>query len=89
MTEEIMKPFEIQVITTLIDVLVDGKDQYGETVGRYRSGSDLEMYLGNANIELNLESNSRKTATRKALIQANNLQPDSVAKVIEQVTDPR
>jgi len=83
------RPFAIQVVTALIHVLVDGKDQDGKTVGKYRTGRDLEMFLGNANIELNVAMSSRNSATRDALVKANRFEPSAVARVLEQVVDPR
>lgn len=89
MTHEIPSPFAIQVITALIHVLVDGRDSDGETVGKYRTGRDLQMFLGNANIELDLAGSSRNSATRDALVKANRTEPGAVERVIEQVVDPR
>ncbi len=89
MTQMQNRPFAIQVVTALIHVLVDGKDQDGKTVGKYRTGRDLEMFLGNANIELNVAMSSRNSATRDALVKANRFEPSAVARVLEQVVDPR
>lgn len=86
-----MEFFSIQTISALVDVVTGGAgNSRTESIGIYRSGTTLEMFLGTAGIELNMKKfSSRVPSVRNAIIRANNENPDSVKNLIEQVADPR
>jgi len=85
-----MTSFSISTITALIDVVTGGSGFSNEhPIGIYRSGPKLELFLGAAGIELHIGGNSRVPSVRKVVVNANKMNPDSVIKLIEQVSDPR
>lgn len=87
-----MKPFSIQVITSVVDVVTGGSGGGNRPpIGRYRTGPELENFLGEAGLELHIGTDSRVPAVRKVL-SAHNRQPEgreAIVRLIEQVTDPR
>ena len=85
-----MGHFSIQIITALIDVVTGGSGSPSKkTIGVYRKGSELELFLGAAGLELHIGGNSRVPAVREVIINANKDNPDAVIKLIKQVADPR
>jgi len=83
--------FSIQTITALVEVVTGGLGlgDRRDRIGIYRTGPELEHFLGAAGIELHIGSNSRVSSVRKVLITANENNPDAVVQLIEQVADPR
>lgn len=60
------------------------------SMGRYRTGPQLEMLLGRCGIDLSIGSQSRVPAVRSALLRENaNDNSLSLSKLIEAVSDPR
>ena len=85
-----MKQFSIQTITALVNVVTGGSGfGHEEPIGIYRSGPNLEQFLGAAGIELHLGNKSRVPSVRSALITANKIDQDSIVRLIEQSADPR
>ena len=85
-----MGVFSIQTISALVEVVTGGSGM-GQInpIGIYRSGPKLEQFLGAAGLELHIGSNSRVPSVRDAVSKANQLDPDAVIRLIEQVADPR
>jgi len=82
--------FSIQTITALIDVVTGGSGySRDKPVGNYRSGPQLELFLGAAGIELHIGNNSRVPSVRRVITQANEMDTDAIIRLIEQVADPR
>jgi hypothetical protein len=82
--------FSIQTITALIDVVTGGSGYSREKpVGNYRSGPQLELFLGAAGIELHIGNSSRVPSVRQVITQANEMNTDAIVRLIEQVADPR
>lgn len=82
--------FSIQTISALVDVVTGGSSgSPREPIGIYRSGSQLEQFLGAAGLELHIGFTSRVPSVRNVVVAANEDDPDSVIRLIEQVADPR
>jgi hypothetical protein len=82
--------FSIQTITALIDVVTGGSGYSSDKpVGSYRSGPQLELFLGAAGIELHIGKNSRVPSVQRVITQANEKDTDAIIRLIEQVADPR
>ena len=84
--------FSISIISALVDVVTGGSGTSGPpSIGIYRSGPTLEMFLGAAGIEFNLAGGSRVPSVREALLIQNRTEEGQIAikKLIEQVADPR
>ena len=82
--------FSIQTITALIDVVTGGSGYSSDKpVGSYRSGTQLELFLGAAGIELHIGNSSRVPSVRRVITQANEMDTDAIIRLIEQVADPR
>ena len=85
-----MGKFSVQTLTALIEVVTGGGGfEQTKPIGIYRSGPKLEMFLGAAGIPLKIGSSSRVPSVRDAIIEANELNPESVSNLIEQVADLR
>ena len=85
-----MGVFSIQTISALVEVVTGGSGMGPiNPIGIYRSGPKLEQFLGAAGLELHIGSNSRVPSVRDAVSKANQLDPDAVIRLIEQVADPR
>ena len=85
-----MSSFSIQTISAIVEVVTGGAgNSSSKSIGIYRSGPKLEIFLGAAGIELHIGDNSRVPSVRNVVLQANEENPDSVVKLIEQVADPR
>ena len=84
--------FSIQTISALVEVVTGGPGmgQQRESIGLYRTGNELEQFLGAAGIELHLGMKSRVKAVRDKIIAENNSDnPQHLFNLIEQVCDPR
>jgi hypothetical protein len=82
--------FSIQTITALIEAVTGGADiGRREPIGKYRTGPQLEQFLGAAGIELHIGNSSRVPSVRHVITQANEMSTDAIVRLIEQVADPR
>jgi len=86
-----MACFSIQTIIALVE-LATGGPGLGQrsSIGKYRTGPELEMLLGHCGIDLNIGLQSRIPAVRSALSRENeagNL--TSLSKLIEVIADRR
>lgn len=82
--------FSIQTISALVDVVTGGSGSSPrEPIGIYRSGWQLEQFLGAAGLELHIGFTSRVPSVRQVVVAANEDDPDAVIRLIEQVADPR
>lgn len=82
--------FSIQTISALVDVVTGGSGgSPREPIGIYRSGWQLEQFLGAAGLELHIGFTSRVPSVRQVVVAANEDDPDAVIRLIEQVADPR
>ncbi|MBN1553834.1 MAG: hypothetical protein JXA11_03760 [Phycisphaerae bacterium] len=85
-----MGSFSIQTITALVNVATGGSGNSDkEPIGIYRSGSQLEDFMGAAGLKLHIGSTSRVPAVREVINAANEDDSDAIARLIEQVADPR
>ena len=84
------KPFSIQTLTALTDVVTGGPGGSPEpSIGLYRSGPELQRFFGNLGLEIYI--GSRVPSVRDLLAEVNK-QPSGHAKIIEvveAVADPR
>ena len=84
------KRFSIQTLTALTDVVTGGSHgSPGPSIGRYRSGPELQRFFGHLDLEIHIDS--RVPSVRDLLAEVNQ-QPSGHAKiieVIEAVADPR
>lgn len=84
--------FSIQTISAVVEVVTGGPGmgQQRESIGLYRTGNELELFLGAAGIELHLSMKSRVKAVRDAIIRENESEsPNNLICLLEQVCDPR
>ena len=86
-----MACFSIQTITALVE-LTTGGSGFGprSSIGKYRSGPQLEVLLGYCGIDLNIGAQSRVPAVRSSLLRENeNENFETLSKLIEAISDPR
>ncbi len=85
-----MRPFSIQTLTALVDVVTGGPGGSREPpIGLYRSGPELERFFGNLGLVLNVGS---RVPSVRNMLDAVNQEPSDrgkISKVIEAVADPR
>jgi hypothetical protein len=85
-----MGMFSIQTITALVEVVTGGAGFNNEKpIGVYRSGTELEQFMGGAGVELYIGMKSRVPSVRAVLVKANDDDPDAIVRVLENVADPR
>jgi hypothetical protein len=82
--------FTISTITALTEVVTGGSGTgIINPIGKYRSGPQLELFLGAVGIELHIGNNSRVPSVRQVITQANEMNPDAIINLILQVADQR
>ena len=87
-----MRHFSVQTITLLVDAVTGGSFcQRTGSIGKYRSASEIEMFLGAAGIEVNIGGGSRVPTVKDRLTFHNQEKDgfDKLKALIEQVVDPR
>lgn len=86
-----MKPFSVQTITALTEVITGGAEGSGKPrVGIYRTANEIRQFFGHLNLEMTT-CGSRVPMTRN-LLQMLNKQEDGreqIARVLEAAADPR
>lgn len=87
-----MSAFSPQTIAALTEVVTGGSGgASAATIGIYRSGPKLELFLGTLNLDLHIGASSRVPAVRTLLLETNR-KPDgqeAIGRVIEAVVDAR
>lgn len=86
-----MGAFSTATVTALTEIVTGGAGgRGGSSIGRYKSGPQLEQFLGDLNVPLQIGKSSRVPAVREAL-QKVNLAPggrDVMVRIIEAAVDP-
>lgn len=86
--------FSVSTLAALTDVVTGGPGNIAESapIGIYRSGPELERFLGGAGIDLDIgRTGSRLPSVRDALRSHNETDTgrQAIRKLVEQVADPR
>src|SRR3954466_15062704 len=85
-----MKPFSVQTIHGLAEAVSGGSaNDNSKPIGHYRSGPKLERFFGALNIQLRIGNGSRVPTVTDVLSKVNLSEPESIARVLEAVSDPR
>ena len=85
-----MEPFSVQTIHALAEVVTGGSaNESKPPIGFYRSGPKLERFFGGLNIELSIGSSSRVPAVIDVLSNTNQIDQESIVRVIEASADRR
>ena len=85
-----MQPFSVQTIHALAEITTGGS-AYGSrpAIGLYRSGPQLERFLGGLNVECVIGNASRVPRVTEVLSRLNQTDPAQIVRVLEAVADPR